>query len=88
MRDPVLPPSSLPPSLSPPLSLDTETRTEIDTTDHPAHPAPPQPNRAARRGKAHPEVPATTVRYRGSAGHGGPAHGAQGRRINPVRRSG
>ncbi|WP_232662268.1 hypothetical protein [Pseudonocardia sp. TRM90224] len=41
-------------------------------------------NRAARRGKAKNQA-AAADRYHGSAGHARPA---QGRRINPVRRTG
>ncbi len=52
---------------------------------------PPQPaptNRAARRGKATKPDPAT-VRYPGSGGPARPARSsAQGRRVNPVRRTG
>lgn len=44
----------------------------------------PAPNRAARRGKATDQVPAP-ARYRGSAWHARPA---QGRRVNPIRRTG
>jgi len=65
-------------------------------SEHPSDPAAPpppeptgepvagRPNRAARRGKRAGTVPGST------AGHGGAPHarGAQGRRINPVRRSG
>lgn len=47
-------------------------------------PEPGPVNRAARRGKARDQVPAA-ARYRGSAGQSRPA---QGRRINPVRRTG
>jgi hypothetical protein len=48
-------------------------------------PNPPQPtNRAARRGK-HTEPVPPAVRYRGPAA---PARPAQGRRVNPVRRTG
>jgi hypothetical protein len=47
-------------------------------------PEPVAANRAERRGKAKKQVPAAD-RYHGSAGHARPA---QGRRINPVRRTG
>ena len=48
-----------------------------------AEPTDERPNRAARRGKRGGTVP-------GSHGHGAAPHarGAQGRRINPVRRTG
>ena len=47
-------------------------------------PADDRPNRAARRGKREGAVPAP------SRGHGAAPHarGAQGRRVNPVRRTG
>lgn len=47
-------------------------------------PDPAPANRAERRGKAKKHDPAES-RYLGSAGHARPA---QGRRINPVRRTG
>jgi len=51
----------------------------------PQPPTPPQPaNRAARRGKAT-DQPPPTASYRGAAA---PARPAQGRRVNPVRRTG
>jgi hypothetical protein len=46
-------------------------------------PTDERPNRAARRGKRQGSVPAT--HGRGAAPH---ARGAQGRRVNPVRRTG
>jgi len=51
----------------------------------PAQPDPAPANRAARRGKARKPDP-EAVRYRGSGGPAGSM--AQGRRINPVRRTG
>lgn len=51
-------------------------------------PGPAPANRAARRGKAKKLDPAT-VSYRGSGGPARPARStAQGRRVNPVRRTG
>ena len=50
----------------------------------PSTPPTPPANRAARRAKREQPVP-PTARYRGSATHPRPA---QGRRINPVRRTG
>ena len=54
--------------------------------------APAPVNRAARRKKGKPadlDPAAAAARYRGSAGHTGPAQTtAQGRRVNPVRRTG
>ena len=61
--------------------------------EHPSAPLPAdpagepvdsRPNRAARRGKRAGTVPGSAA-ARGGAPH---ARGAQGRRINPVRRSG
>jgi hypothetical protein len=50
----------------------------------PADAAPAPANRAARRGRAGKSAPSGTV-HAGSSGH---ARAAQGRRINPVRRTG
>lgn len=53
----------------------------------PSLPDPAPANRAARRGKAKPDP--ATARYRGSGGPARPARSAaQGRRVNPVRRTG
>lgn len=49
-----------------------------------AHPEPAPANRAERRGKAKKNVPAAD-RVRDAAGH---ARSAQGRRVNPIRRTG
>lgn len=66
------------PQPSTPDPIDPEiTGPEID-------PEPTPGNRAARRGKSRDQAPAA-ARYRGSAG---PSRPAQGRRINPVRRTG
>jgi hypothetical protein len=50
----------------------------------PADAAPAPANRAARRGRAGKKTPSGAV-HTGSSGH---ARAAQGRRINPVRRTG
>jgi hypothetical protein len=52
--------------------------------DRPAEPAVERPNRAARRGKRA-DTTSAASHGRGGAPH---ARGAQGRRINPVRRTG
>jgi hypothetical protein len=65
------------------MHIDTDTPIDTDTDTAPA-PA----NRAARRGKAPKQGPGD-ARYRGSAGNARSARStAQGRRINPVRRTG
>jgi hypothetical protein len=55
-----------------------------DTTTDTAGAAPAPANRAARRGRAGKQTPSGTIH----AGSGGRARAAQGRRINPVRRTG
>ena len=56
--------------------------------EHPSLPDPAPANRAARRGKAKKHDPGT-ARYRGSDGLPRPARStAQGRRVNPIRRTG
>ena len=71
------------PSLPPPLAAaaDTDPRPESDS---PAGAAPAPANRAARRGRAQ------GLRDRGAVRTGSPARprAAQGRRVNPVRRTG
>jgi hypothetical protein len=63
------------------------TDTHLDT-DFDSDTAPTPANRAARRGKAQKQGPGD-ARYRGSEGHARSARStAQGRRINPVRRTG
>lgn len=57
----------------------------IENLDPTVDPDPVPANRAARRRKGPKQVPAA-ARYRGSTGHPQPA--PQGRRINPVRRTG
>ncbi|QYN32919.1 hypothetical protein K1T35_30770 [Pseudonocardia sp. DSM 110487] len=59
----------------------------VDNTQgepNPADAAPAPANRAARRGRAGKNAPSGAV-HAGSSGH---ARAAQGRRINPVRRTG
>ena len=56
---------------------------------YPSVPAAPNPeptaNRAARRGRSGKQLPGSADRHHGAVVHGRPA---QGRRINPIRRTG
>ncbi|MHA6626227.1 hypothetical protein ACU61A_12400 [Pseudonocardia sichuanensis] len=56
----------------------------VDGEPVPADAAPAPANRAARRGRAGRKTPSGAVH----AGSSGQARAAQGRRINPVRRTG
>jgi hypothetical protein len=58
--------------------------TAVDGEPSPADAAPAPANRAARRGRAGKNAPSGAVH----AGSSGRARAAQGRRINPVRRTG
>ncbi len=60
------------------------TETTTDTTIDTAGAAPAPANRAARRGRAGKQAQSGAIH----AGSGGRARAAQGRRINPVRRTG
>jgi hypothetical protein len=70
----------MPDSLFPSLSVADLVIGEQDQADATAAPA----NRAARRGRAGKNAPSGAV-HAGASGH---ARAAQGRRINPVRRTG
>jgi hypothetical protein len=72
MRDPLLP------------SLLAAVDEQQDGEPSPADAAPAPANRAARRGRAGRNTPSGAVH----AGSSGRARAAQGRRINPVRRTG